>query len=107
MLAERPHLTWADTDVWNEAWEKGPGGGFRPRASHAAFPCVQTLASLKLDSREGRRLPEREESLEAFPSVCSLLLWEAAAPKSLSGASAGILSICVRYLESLEPITDY
>ena len=67
MLAERPHLTWADTDVWNEAWEKGLGGGFRPRASHAAFPRVQTLASVERDSREGRRLPEREESRKLSP----------------------------------------
>ena len=67
MLAERPHLTWADTDVWNEAWQKGPGGGFRPRASHAAFPRVQTLASVERDSREGRRLPEREESRKLSP----------------------------------------
>lgn len=88
-LAEKPHLTWADTGIWNEAWQSGP------RASHAAFPRVQALASPKLNSREegGRSLPRRGK-LGASPSVCAdLRPPEAASPRSPPGAFAGILRI--------------
>ncbi|CAI9171312.1 unnamed protein product [Rangifer tarandus platyrhynchus] len=87
LLAERPHLTWADTDVWNEAWQRGPGGGFRPRASHAAFPHVQTLASLEGHSREGRRLPEREKSRE-LSALCAA---SCAGRRQLQSAYVGLL----------------
>lgn len=42
----------------------GPGGGSRPRASHAAFPRVQALASPKPDSREeaGRKAPRERKT---------------------------------------------
>lgn len=71
----------------------GPGGGSRLRASHAAFPRGQAFASLeRADSRKGGSLPKRGKQ-GAFPSVCSVLPQEAAAPKSPSGAFAGILRI--------------
>ena len=56
---------------------------------------------------QGEKTSLGDREPEALPPVCSLLPWEAAAPKSLNRTTAGILSICMRYLESLEPITDY
>ena len=85
----------------------GPGRWLQTQGQPRRFPTCADAGFCRARLQGGKTSPGERGEPEAFPSVCSLLPWEVAAPKSLSGASAGILSICVRYLESLEPITDY
>lgn len=88
----------------------GPGGGSRPRASHAAFPRVKALASPQPDRGPGGGEAARSFSgrgkLGTFPSVCTALRQEAAAPESPTRAKMGPYELALRCSESLGPLSS-
>lgn len=54
-LAARPHLTWADTGNWNEAWPRGPGRWLQAPSQPRSFPTCEGVGFPTTRPGAGRR----------------------------------------------------
>lgn len=106
----KPHLTWADTGIWNEAWPSGPGE-VAPGPGPAVLPSHVCRCWLPPDQtgvggeRQRRSLPG-EESWGLSPLCTPTCARRRLLQRRGLGLWQGFSGLVLGYSKSLEPLSS-
>lgn len=109
-LAEKPHLTWEDTGIWNEAWPGGPGEvapgpGPAVLLSHVCR-CWLPPNQTGVGGEGQRRSLPGEESWGLSPLCTPTYAGRRLLQRRGLGLWQGFSGLVLGYSESLEPLSS-